>query len=239
MARAGKRKWVWVGAAVLGCMIVLLVIVLRPPAKPEAEIVFLEAEHVLKEPNRLQRWAEALRSKLVKPQTVWISAEIISSEKLTSLEEAPRLIRREPLAEKEGVQVWIVHDDGLSGISNAFWFSRTNLIANPRMVTDDGQIGSTFIGSSAHVGGSNIAVGLTMRMKALRGETNTDLFLGVTDTEVMPGTNGVSGAALRTNFYVGARVQLRAQHRVLFVCERKDGKGPVCVFVSATWLPIK
>src|SRR5688572_5097724 len=228
-----KRLCVWVGAAVLGCLIVLIVIVLRAPAKPEAEIVFLQVEKVLKEPNKVQRLLEALRSKLVKPQAVMISAEIVSSERLASLEKAPELIGRKPLAEKEGVQVWIISDTELYRLSDAFRFKRTNLIANPRMMTQEGEMGAAFIGSSVQLGGTNVAVELAMRMKALRGETNTDLFLGVTDTEVMTGTNGVAGATVRTNIYVGARVQVPRQHRVLFVCNRNDGKGPVCVFVSA------
>ena len=102
---------------------------------------------------------------------------------------------------------------------------------------EEGQIGSTFIGNSMPLGGTNVDVGLTTGMKAFRGETNTDLFLGVTDTEVTTGTNGVAGAAMLTNFNVGARVQVPRQHRVLFVCDRKDGKGPVCVFVLPTWRP--
>src|SRR5687768_4652153 len=86
---------------------------------------------------------------------------------------------------KRGVQVWIISDNELSRISDALRITKPNLIASPRVITADGQIGSTFIGTSAQVRGSNVAVGLTMRMKGLRGETNTDLFLSVMDTEVM------------------------------------------------------
>ena len=78
-----------------------------------------------------------------------------------------------------------------------------------------------------------------MRMKALRGETNTDLFLGLTQTEVEMGSNEVASAVVRTNIHVGARVQVPPQHRVLLVCDRKDGKGPVCVLVSAGWMEKK
>ena len=49
MARMGMRWWVRVGAALLSCVIVVLIaMALRPPAKPESEIVFIDADKVLK-----------------------------------------------------------------------------------------------------------------------------------------------------------------------------------------------
>ena len=245
MARVGKRKWVWVGAAVLGCVIVLIAIALWPPAKPEAEIVFIEAEKVLREPNRLQRWVEALRAKMVKPpaavkpRLVEIQVEIFTSDMLRSMENAAELIGGKPLAKKDGAQVWIRnYFDDLNRNSNPLMIGR-RFISNPRMMMEEGKIGSTFIGNSMPLGGTNIDVGLMMRMKAFRGGTNDDLFLSVTDTKVMTGSNEVASAMVRTNFHVGARIQVPPQHRVLLVCDRKDGKGPVCVLVSAKWLPIK
>jgi hypothetical protein len=82
-------------------------------------------------------------------------------------------------------------------------------------------------------------------MKALRGETNTDLFISVKDTEMMAPSNEVARSnemarsEVRTNIHIDARVQLPVQHRVLFVCDRKDGKGPVCIVVSLGWVERK
>src|SRR5688572_2427657 len=120
-----KKVGLTVGAAVCGCMMVLIAIVLRAPAKPEAEIVFLQVEKVLKEPNRFQRWVEALRSKLVKQPTVGIMAEIFTSDMLRSMENAAELIGSKPLSEKDGVQVWIRnYFDDLNRSSNPLMLGR-------------------------------------------------------------------------------------------------------------------
>ena len=170
------RWWVRVGAALLSCVIVVLIaMALRPPAKPESEIVFIDADKVLKEPNRLQRWVEALREKLVKPpaamkpRVVEIQVEIFTSDMLRSVETAAELIGGKPLAEKDGIQAWIRnYFDDLNRLSNPVMLGR-KFISNPRKMMEEGQIGSTFIGNSIPLGGTNFDVGLTMRMKAFRG----------------------------------------------------------------------
>jgi hypothetical protein len=173
----------------------------------------------------------------MKPRVVEIQVEIFTSDMLRSMENAAELIGGKPLAEKDGVQVWIRnYFDDLNRSSNPLMLGR-KFISNPRMMMEEGQIGSTFIGNSIPLGGTNFDVGLTMRMKAFCGEVNTDLFLGVTQTEVVMGSNEVASAMLRTNFHVAARVQVPPQHRVLFVCDRKDGKGLVCILVSVGWQP--